>query len=321
MKRNNGLDIGKMVFSLLIPLLHIPFDNSILIEVIRQYFARLGVPFFFAVSGFLLQESVKKRGRLNALKRYTKRIGIMLLIWLVLYSPLYVKSTEFASMPVRVMLFKTPAYLWYLSAMLIAAVPLCLLKNNKVSGIIASVLYVLGTLFGDSYSWLIPVLKEYNNVFLTTRNGVFFAFPLMFLGKCMAVSKKSDIWSRTDNWIMVFSYALFCAEVYMCRSYAAKDADCSMYFTIPLAIIMLLKIFTTHFLIPAAEKRSFDKAKLSSSIYLLQYGVISVGGVVILDKTGLGSNLENIIIYFLLIVVALVFSCTIGKTKISKYII
>lgn len=321
MKRNNGLDIGKMVFSLLIPLLHIPFDNSILIEVIRQYFARLGVPFFFAASGFLLAKSVNNRGRVFALKRYTKRIGIMLLIWLILYSPLYVKSAEFMSMPVRVMLFKTPAYLWYLSAMLLAAVPLCLLKNNKVSGIIATVLYVLGTLFGGSYSWLIPELEGYTNIFLTTRNGVFFAFPLMFLGKCIAESKQSDTWTGKDNWIMVISYVLFCAEVYMCRSYAAKDADCSMYFTIPLAIIMLFKFFTTHFLIPAAEKRSFDKAKLSSSIYLLQYGVISVGGVVILDKTGLGSNLENIIIYFLLIVVALVFSCTIGKTKISKYII
>ncbi len=77
---NKGLDIGRFVFALLIPFLHIPFADGIATEIIRQYFARLGVPYFFAVSGYFLSCSISTRGPDKALKRYLKRIGIMLLI-------------------------------------------------------------------------------------------------------------------------------------------------------------------------------------------------------------------------------------------------
>ena len=44
-KYNRGLDIGRLVFACLIPFLHIPFADGLVIEIIRQYFSRLGVPF------------------------------------------------------------------------------------------------------------------------------------------------------------------------------------------------------------------------------------------------------------------------------------
>lgn len=46
-----GIDILKFIFACLIPLLHIPFGNGVPV-VLQQYVARLGVPFFFAASGF-----------------------------------------------------------------------------------------------------------------------------------------------------------------------------------------------------------------------------------------------------------------------------
>ena len=107
-KYNRGLDIGRLVFACLIPFLHIPFADGLVIEIIRQYFSRLGVPFFFAVSGYLLSRSVRSRGSTEALKRYVKRIGIMLLVWLVVYFPLYMDNNEIVEKPIREMLFKTP---------------------------------------------------------------------------------------------------------------------------------------------------------------------------------------------------------------------
>lgn len=61
MKKYVGIDYGRFIFACLIPLLHIPFSNPV-VNVIAQYISRLGVPFFFGVSGFFLSKSIEKRG-------------------------------------------------------------------------------------------------------------------------------------------------------------------------------------------------------------------------------------------------------------------
>ena len=52
-KRNAGIDLLKLVFACLIPLLHIPFAEKGVVAFFEQYVARMGVPFFFAASGYL----------------------------------------------------------------------------------------------------------------------------------------------------------------------------------------------------------------------------------------------------------------------------
>ena len=155
MRKYKGIDIGRVIFACLIPILHIPFSDSIVIDVIRLYISRLGVPFFFAVSGMFLSRPIEKYGINAALKRYLFRVGRVLLIWLLIYSPLLIIGAESYLKLLQQILFKTPAFLWYLSSLLVAAIPFCLVKNRKVLYGCALVLYITGTCFGETYKWLL----------------------------------------------------------------------------------------------------------------------------------------------------------------------
>lgn len=155
MRKYKGIDIGRVIFACLIPILHIALPQYTVVYIFRQYIARLGVPFFFAVSGMFLTKSIEKRGAATAWKKYSIRIGRILIVWLLIYSPiLLVESTSFPSL-IQEIFFKTPAFLWYLSSLLFAAIPFCFIKNKKVLYGSAIMLYIIGTLFGESYKWLI----------------------------------------------------------------------------------------------------------------------------------------------------------------------
>lgn len=152
MRKYKGIECGRIVSACLIPLLHIPFSNNGFIVILQQYFARIGVPYFYAVSGMFLISSIKKYGNRIALFQYLKRIGRLLLVWLVIYSPIIIRFDLYA---IQQLIFRTPAYLWYLTGLLVAALPFCLVKNRKALFACALILYFSGTLLGESYKWLV----------------------------------------------------------------------------------------------------------------------------------------------------------------------
>ena len=180
MRKYRGIDIGRLIFACLIPLLHIGMKGTVPF-VVQQYLARLGVPFFYAVAGMFLIKSIEKRGAFPALKQYAFRVGRMLLIWIVIYLPILLLREE--GLTIKELIFRTPAYLWYLTGLLVAAVPFCLIKNRKVLLYLSLALYAFGTIFGEAYRKLTGGLPLYETVFITTRNGVFFGLPLMCVGE------------------------------------------------------------------------------------------------------------------------------------------
>ena len=71
MRKYKGIDIGRLIFACLIPILHIGFSGTG-IEIVRQHVSRLGVPFFFVVAGMFLIKSIEKKAeqqRLNSILR------------------------------------------------------------------------------------------------------------------------------------------------------------------------------------------------------------------------------------------------------------
>ena len=45
-KNYKSIDLFKFIFAILIVLMHINFNNNLMINVIKQYVSRLGVPFY-----------------------------------------------------------------------------------------------------------------------------------------------------------------------------------------------------------------------------------------------------------------------------------
>ena len=180
MRKYKGIDIGRVIFACLIPLLHIGMSDPVSF-IVKQYVSRLGVPFFFAVAGMFLSRTIEKSNGVAALKKYIFKIGRMLLIWLVIYLPILMLRQE--GLTIRELLFKTPAYFWYLTALLVASIPFCLVRNRKGLLYVSLALYAFGTVFGEAYSQLTGGLPVYESIFITTRNGVFFGLPMMCIGE------------------------------------------------------------------------------------------------------------------------------------------
>ena len=263
MRNYRGIDVGRVFFACLIPMLHIGLSGTV-VDFIRQYLSRLGVPFFFAVSGMFLAESINKRGHREAFRRYVWNTGRLLLVWLIIYMPLFVFQS--GGIPLREFLFRTPAYLWFLTSLLIAAIPFCLVRNRKALQYAAVPLYIWGTIFGGAYQWLIGGCPLYESIFLTTRNGIFFALPLMCIGEA---TRKQE----TASMPLLFLFGgILWAEISFVGAHVSPSDDRSMYLFLPLFTYYLVLAFRSWN--PNIDTRYFRG--ISSAIYLMQYGIIAV---------------------------------------------
>ena len=273
-----GIDLGKIFFAILILFLHIPFHTDEgWIYILRQYLARLGVPFFFAISGMMLSSSLNKRG-VKALNRYFKRIGLMLLFWTVIYFPLFLSSTSNVYILMKEILFKTPGFLWYLTASLVACIPFCLVHNRKLLYIGGIILYLLGTLFGGSYTWLSGGCSIYETIFITTRNGIFYGLPMFCVGELIL---KYPINRKNSFWGFVISEAILAIEITFVQKNILPGTDCSMYFMIPVVVFFLIQWLKDIKVSFNNTNSSVFLRQLSSAIYVVQFGVITVMGKVL----------------------------------------
>ncbi len=309
MRKYKGIDIGRVIFACLIPILHIPFKDNVGIDIVRQYISRLGVPFFFAVSGMFLIRSIDKYGRTEALKKYLIRVGRVLLIWLLIYLPLLIYGAESYGKLVQQIIFKTPAFLWYLTSLLFAAMPFCMVKNRKLLYGSAIIFYVFGTLFGDTYRWLLGGVPWYENIFLTTRNGIFFGLPLMCVGELTWKAKKKSVP------LLIASGLVLIAEITFVGLHADKLDDRSMYVFLPVFIYPLVPMFKEWN--PAVDARYLGG--ISSAIYVMQYGVITIG-TMLLRHINLDGTNAMWLVYIAVIVVPTVLYWILKDTRIVKII-
>ena len=147
----NGIDLARFIFACLIPLLHINLPGAI-VPYIQQYISRLGVPFFFAVSGMFLYRKNNGIYNFDLLWKFAKRIGILLLVWVAIYFPIFFRNGDL--LHANKIIFDTPGYLWYLSAIFIASIPFCLIRRRNLLYCGSFILYAIGTFCSDSYKWM-----------------------------------------------------------------------------------------------------------------------------------------------------------------------
>lgn len=275
------IDVLKFCFACLIPLLHINFGENRILIIMQQYVARLGVPFFFATTGFLLAREIERSGSIkSSCKKFGKRLGWLLLLWLMIDLPFYfiTNHREFELTIywligfVQKLIFLTPCYLWYLSSALVGIfiVFVCMRYLKKLQTVcILSIIYVVGV-FGNSWDGILGVAlpQQYFDIFLTTRNGVFFTPLHIYIGIC--------VWRNKANSKMIYpfiaSLVLYIAEVFYVRQRVAVGTDTSMYFTLPVLIYTLLSLVKqVKTKIKIEKKTMLILRKFSVLFYCTQY--------------------------------------------------
>ncbi len=269
----NSFDLAKFICSVMVVMVHVaPFGVqegtnvfSFLNTVLQKGLCRMAVPLFFILSGFFLYKKTPlDRFSLEPTKKYLTHILKIYLLWSAIYFPLSLR--EITAYPGGV-LNGVIAYirdfvvrgsylqLWYLTGLMAAVVLVSFLlyRNRKPKRILLTsfVFYVIG-LLGDGYYGIIeplfsvPVLGDvmglYYRCFITTRNGLFFAFFLVSVGMVLSHTDKI-LPPKKSLFLFILSLLMICAEgVFLKVTHIAK-AYSVILFALPTALFgfMFLK--------------------------------------------------------------------------------
>lgn len=181
--RNLSLDFLKIVLSFFVVGLHCSF----LIDVNTDaYFAtvhglfRLGVPIFLIISGYYFFNISDK----ESFKKWIFRIGSLYLIWMIFYSPFWVKLAH----PVYTLFTFLNGYyvLWYLSGTLISGLIVYYLRNQPTVKLVLIVLglYCIGFTIQTlgNLHFLPTKLDKLFNLNFFHRNAFFMCLPFFITG-------------------------------------------------------------------------------------------------------------------------------------------
>lgn len=207
-----AIDIAKYVSALLVVAIHVyPFVeisetfNTFFIAVI----CRLAVPFFFACSGYFFFKGTDSslKGSRNKLFHYLKRIGILYLVWTVIYLPYtlwnYASegfSIKFLFSYIRDFFLNGSYYhLWFLPALMLGMWIVWRLMKSKGLACTLQValgLYFIGYLINvyapvwESLPFISLVYGFFTKTIVTARDGIFFAPIFLALGALLARTKR-----------------------------------------------------------------------------------------------------------------------------------
>lgn len=264
--------------------------NNFLVFFFVQGIARLAVPFFFCCTGYFLAGKGIENGKV--VLGFNKKILKLYAMLSLIYIPLeLVKMTflgtfhkagllgYFQSILVR----GTFVHLWYFPAIIIATFSLHFLITRipiSMVIIIATCLYLIG-LLGDGYygilhylpQWIYQSMAVYQDVFLTTRNGIFFGLPFVLMGVMIAKSSGIPATSKAFPWFL--ATLLFGGfEIYILSHYElAVDYNLTL-FLVPGTVLLFLLLLA----MPDKLKIHNDYVRLySTKLYeshMLFYGII-----------------------------------------------
>ena len=244
-----AFDYFRIIAASLVIFIHapaVPFLGDTGNLLLSGTFARIAVPFFFAVTGFLTDFSSA-----DAIKKLVKKTALMYIAATAVYLPY---GSYFAS--IKQILFDGTFYhLWYFPAAAMGAVIVFWLKKLPTvpAVVIASLLYTFG-LCGDSYRVLAKnieplskTLDVLSNVFSFTRNGLFFAPMFLLLGSvlgektCFALAEKSSpigVFIAIPCFVM--SLAMLISERLLLKEITFSPNDNMFISLVPCTIFLLL---------------------------------------------------------------------------------
>ncbi len=220
-ERNKSIDFFKAIAVFCVICIHTkPFENyqsmylnGAYIQFVIDSLARFAVPYFFAVSGYLIGEKLKTSQKkqfnqytfnylLKVVKIYFSWVFVFIaydLIMVVVNSSIskedlilnlnkYLDSDSFLNVFYVGLNYWSTYHLWYLIALVWSVIIISIfikIRRVKLLLVISFLLNIVG-LSGQSYSWLFDFPLE-------TRDAVFFGLFYVTLGFCFSAVFKYEI--------------------------------------------------------------------------------------------------------------------------------
>lgn len=288
------IDILKFIFAIFVVGIHThimsnPKDTYQ--WYILHIFFRMAVPFFFIASGFLFgKKYIKNKENLKEIsKMQIKRLLIPFIFWMLISLPYVIITTtgnnifEIILKILKDVICYPWGALWFILALIVAiGLEYYFLKRNKLKLAlsIGIILYCI-CLLGNSYYFLLDgtplknIMDVYIQIFETTRNGLFEAFPIFTVGVYIALKEKNIEKIKSNKILICFCITILILifEVTFIRNQNYKD-DHSLFFT-TIVIVSLLLIMCIKCKKLKLKRINTDILRnLSTSIYFMHSPII-----------------------------------------------
>lgn len=281
-----GVDIFKFYMSILVVLRHVIQNwcapDSFWLLIVTNGLSTVAVLFFFITTGYLFFE---RKDDSAHLRKQIGRLLILYLVWSLIYFPIRLlpallkgrMTTSYIVSFIQDILFSGTYYhLWYIPAAAVALSIVFLLRkklNKKTVLILAGILFLIGIL-DDSYRGVISptFYQNYNDIFITTRNGLFCGTIFVALGSYIkSTSVKNNQKYKYIIIAIVLSILLIFESLF---NYMLLGAHVNnmMLMTIPLASILFKLSFQIQ-----SKKDTKELRHLSELIYFVHPVVL--GGI------------------------------------------
>ena len=279
-KTNAAMDLMKLAMALLVVGIHTePFGFSLWLDRAYGTVTRVCVPFFLIASSYFYWKRPKGPWA------YVKRIFLLYLVWTLLYLPSDLPLLrEAGGIAGLADLFFWTGYkhLWYLVCSIIGFLAVYFL-SRKLSTRTVLILSVLVFVAGCAKSTWAPLFSrllhtEIRDV-LGSRNGLFYAFPFMALGKLIAEQDaEGRIRGGCRNWIgLGICFLLLIAESYVCVVRLNTEATVLWLSVLPLSYFLFAIVLKTE--IRMDREKSLAIRRISTLVYCLHpYLILPLAG-------------------------------------------
>ncbi|MHA2937667.1 acyltransferase family protein [Vibrio sp. RC27] len=271
MNRNIALDILKLSMALMVVGLHSDFlrDISPLWNFLTVHgIFRAAVPIFFLINGFYFYPVLLKNNQLY----WFKRFFTLYIFWTIIYSYFWMENPKF---PFYLVFLKNIIigyyHLWYVPALLGAAMILTTVKNISVKKLIISIIltFICGVLMqyiGIYHLYEGSIADEILKHDFTYRNLLFLSYPFFCLGYLI------NKFSLYDNvsfrsiivFILIGLFALLgesYVNFYQDGKRGGFDTFLSLMLFCPFVFLFFIKLNIPH--------KGKELALYSSSIYFI----------------------------------------------------
>ena len=236
-KENKQVDVIKFFAALLIVASHcLPLvRNNNVNFLYGQWLFRFCVPFFLISAGYFFSSFQELRKL-----KYIKRIAIIYFLSSVLYIPFFISNSMTAI--IRTAIFGY-YHLWYLSALLVALIIRFFFEKhfsrifNKLYFSLTVLLIIIGA-FYDEYQhvfiWMndIPLVNYIGYLIQVSgghRHALFFAFPMVLIGKFLYEHQRNIQMSKTICILLtILSLFVSLAETLLLRRFGGESITCDI---------------------------------------------------------------------------------------------
>ena len=253
-------DYFRLICAIGIVALHLdPFYdiNEYVNFFVGSVLTRLCVPFFFLLSGFFLKDKLLDWKRV---KKYVGHLLKLYLVYTIFYLPVIYGEYKDNGTPLWENIFSffkklifvgSYGQLWYFLALIFAVLFLYLMMTQfglgkKPMMIITIILFLVGLFFRVYDKPIretvdaIRVVELYDNVFKTTRNGLFFGTPFVYWGNLIWKNKISIDRKKSFIYFWISLVALTIEAVFVRRVIGARQLD--MLILLPMTSVFLVII-------------------------------------------------------------------------------